>query len=138
MWPRLLTRSLGFWNSGVAKNGDGVSAEGICGSSSFILNVSRLGRLANRTLLDAGLIWAGVFLFRALDRLKVGVGEGVDKFLVGVAGVLVPTGPDPRRGPLPGRRLSAIASLGDGVGDVLPDNVVRGAGVCRGRDAGVL
>ena len=83
-------------------------------------------------------IWAGVFLFRALDRLKVGVGEGVDKFLVGVAGVLVPTGPDPRRGPLPVRRLSAIASLGDGVGDVLPDDVVRGAGVCRGRDAGVL
>ena len=138
MWPRLLTRSFGFWNSGVAKNGDGVRADGIRGSSSLILNVSGLGGLANRTLLDVGLVWAGVFLFRALDRLEVDVGDGVDELLVGVAGVLVPTGSDPRRGPLPGRRLSAIASLGDSVGDVLPDDVVRGAGVCRGRDAGVL
>ena len=104
----------------------------------FIYNSRRAGGLANRTLLDVGVIWAGVFLFRALDRLKIGVGEGVNKFLVGVAGVLVSTGPDPRRGPLPGRRLSAIAALGDGVGDVLPDDVVCGAGVCRGRDAGVL
>ena len=138
MWPGLLTSSFGFWNSGVAKKGDGVSAEGIRGSSSFILNVSGLGGLANRTLFDPGLVWAGVFLFRAPDRLKIGVGEGVDEFLVGMAGVLVSAGPDPRRGPASGSRLSAITSLGDGVGDVLPDDVVGGAGVCRGLDAGVL
>ena len=100
--------------------------------------MSGLGGLANRTLRDVGLIWAGVFLFRALDRLEVDVGEGVNKLLVGVTGVLITSGSDPRRGPLPGRRLSAIASLGDGIGDVLPDNIVHGAGVCRGRVAGVL
>ena len=104
----------------------------------MILNVSGLGGLANRTLLDVGLVGAGVFLFRAPDRLEVDVGEGVDELLVGVTGVLVTSGSDPRSGPLPGRRLSAIASVGDGVGDVLPDNIVRGAGVCRGRVAGVL
>ena len=104
----------------------------------MILNVSGLGGLANRTLFDAGLIWAGVFFFRAPDRLKVGVGEDVDELLIGVAGVLVTSGSDPRSGPLPGRRLSAIASVGDGVGDVLPDNIVRGAGVCRDLVAGVL
>ena len=138
LWPRLFTRSLGFWNSGVAKNGDGVRTDGIRGSSSLIRNVSGLGGLANSTLLDVGLFGAGVFLFRAPDRLEVDIGEGVNELLIGVAGVLVTSGPDPRRGPLPGRRFSAIASVGDGVGDVLPDNIVRGAGVCRGLVAGVL
>ena len=54
-----------------------------------------------------------------------------------MAGVLVPAGP-PRRGPVPGSWLRLIASLGDGIGDVLPDDVVRGAGVGRGREAGEL
>ena len=35
-------------------------------------------------------------------------------------------------------RLRLIPSLGDGIGNVLPDDVVRGAGVGRGRDAGEL
>ena len=118
MCPRLLTSSFGFWNSGVAKNGEGVRTDGIRGSSSLILNVSGL---ANRTLRDAGLVGvAGVFLFRALDRLEVGVGEGVEELLVGVAGVLVTSGPDPSSGPVPGRRLSAIVSAVDDVGDVVP------------------
>ena len=138
MCPRLFTSSFGFWNSGVAKNGEGVRTDGIRGSSSLILNVSWLGGLANRTLRDAGLVGAGVFLFRALDRLEVGIGEGVDELLVGVAGVLVTSGPDHSSGPVPGRRLSAIVSAVDDVGDVVPDVIVRGAGVCRGLVAGVL
>ena len=139
MCPRLLTSSFGFWNSGVAKKGEGVRTDGIRGSSSLILNISGLGGLANRTLRDAGLVGvAGVFLFRALDRLEVGVGEGVEELLVGVAGVLVTSGPDPRSGPVPGRRLSAIVSTVDDVGEVFPDVIVRGAGVCLGLGAGVL
>ena len=78
------------------------------------------------------------FLFRALDRLEVGVVEGVEELLVGVAGVLVTSGPDPRSSPVPGRRLSAIVSTVDDVGEVLPDVIVRGAGVCLGLGAGVL
>ena len=104
MCPRLLTSILGFWNSGVAKNGDGIRADGILGSSSLILNVSGLGGLANRTLPDAGLGFAGVFLFRALDRPEVGVGEGGEELLIGVAGVLITSGPEP-----PGIWLSAIS-----------------------------
>ena len=71
--PRELMRSFGFWNSGGAKNGDGVKAEGILGSSSWRQKDSGHGASANRTLW-AGVLWtamAGVFLFRALDRLKV-------------------------------------------------------------------
>ena len=76
--PRLFTSSFGFWKSGVAKNGDGVSADGILGSSSCRRKVSGLGGLAKRTLLEGtllGLGVAGVFFFRALDRLKIGIGE---------------------------------------------------------------
>ena len=75
------------------ENGDGVRTDGIRGSSSLILNVSGLGGLANRTLRDAGLGFAGVFLFRALDRLKVGVGEGGEELLIGC---LLYTSPSPR------------------------------------------
>ena len=126
MCPREFTRSFGFWNSGVAKNGDGVRADGILGSSSW--------RRKYRTLRAGvlGTAMAGVFLFRALDRLKVVVGKRGDKLLVGVAGVLVTSGPDP-----PGIWLSAIVSLVDDVRIILPDAVVRGAGLGRGRASGV-
>ena len=78
-------------------------------------------------------VWmAGVFFFRALDRLKVGVGETGDKLLIGVAGVLVTSGPEP-----PGIRLSTIVSFVDDVCIVLPDAVVRGAGLGLGRVSGV-
>ena len=110
MWPRLFTSSFGFWKSGVAKNGDGVSADGILGSSSWMRKVKGLGGLVKRTLLEVGLGIAGVFLFRALDRLKVGVGEAGEELLIGVAGVLVTSGPEP-----PGIRLSAIVSTVDDV-----------------------
>ena len=86
--------SFGFWNSGVAKNGDGVRADGILGSSSCRRKDSGLVGLANSmlragvagTLLGVGT--AGVFFFRALDRLKVVVGETCDKFLVGVLSLI--------------------------------------------------
>ena len=130
MCPREFTRSFGFWNSGVAKNGDGVRADGILGSSSWSRNDSGFGGSANRTLL--GTAMAGIFFFRALDRLKVGVGKRGDELLVGVAGVLVISGQDP-----PGIRLSAIVSLIDDVCLVLPDAVVGSAGLGRGRDSGV-
>ena len=134
MCPREFTRSFGFWNSGVAKNGDGVRADGILGSSSWRRKDSRLVGSANRTLRAGvlGTAMAGVFFFRALDRLKVVVGERGHKLLVGVAGVLVTSGPDP-----PGIRLSAIVSLIDDVCLVLPDAVVGSAGLGRGRDSGV-
>ena len=118
----------------MAKNGDGVRADGILGSSSWRRKENGLGASANSTLRE-GVLWtvsAGVFFFRALDRLKVGVGERGNKLLVGVAGVLVTSGPDP-----PGIRLSAIVSLIDDVRIVLPETVVRGAGLGRGRDFGV-
>ena len=67
----------------------------------MILNVSGLGGLANRTLF-CGVIGAGVFFFRAPDRLKIRVVDDVDELLIGMAGVLVSTGPCPRRGPVPG------------------------------------
>ena len=138
MCPREFTSSFGFWNSGVAKNGDGVRADGILGSLSCRRKDSGLGGLANRTLRAGvagtllGAVTAGVFFFRALDRLKVVVGETCDKFLVGVAGVLVTSGPEP-----PGVRLSAIVSLVDDICVVFPDAVVRGAGLGRGRGSGV-
>ena len=84
-----------------------MSADGILGSSSWMRKVRGLGGLAKRTLLEGALLGlgvAGVFLFRALDRLKIGVGEAGEKFLIGVAGVLVISGPEP-----PGIRLSAIS-----------------------------
>ena len=110
MWPRLFTRRFGFWKSGVAKNGDGVSADGILGSSSWMWKVRGLGGLAKRTLLECALLGVGVFLFRALDRLKIGVGEAGEEFLIGVAEVLVTSGPEP-----PGIRLSAKVSTVDDV-----------------------
>ena len=114
----LFTISFGFWNLGVAKKGDGVKADGILGSSSCIRNVRGLGGLAKRTLF-CGVIGAGVFLFRASDRLKIGVVDDVNELLVGMAGVLVPAGP-PRTGPVPGSWLRLITSLGDCACDVLP------------------
>ena len=134
MCPREFTRSFGFWNSGVAKNGDGVRADGILGSSPWRWKDSGRGVSANRTLRAGvlGTAMAGVFLFRALDRLKVIVGERGDKLLVGVAGLLVTSGLDP-----PGIWLSEIVSLVDDVRIILPDSVVRGAGLGRGRASGV-
>ena len=81
--PKEFTSSFGFWNSGVAKNGDGVRADGILGSSSSRRKDSGLGGSANRTLRAGvlgtllGAAMVGVFLFRALDRLKVVVGSPV-------------------------------------------------------------
>ena len=99
--------------------------DGILGSSSCRRKVSGLGGLAKRTLLEGALLGLGVpgiFLFRALDRLKIGVGEAGEKFLIGAAGVLVTSGPEP-----PGIRLSAIVSVVDDIRVVLPDAVVLGS-----------
>ena len=140
MCPRLLTSSLGPVKSGVAKKGDGVKADGIRGSSSCVRKVNGLGGLENRTvfwaLLSCG-VGRGVFFLRAPDRLKEGVVDGINELLVGVRGVLVPPGP-PGRGAVPLRWLGVVSSLGDGVRYVLPDNVVRGAGVGWSREAGKL
>ena len=75
---------MGFWNSGVAKNGDGVRTDGILGSSLRRQNVSGVGESAKRTL-RVRVLWgagSGVFLFRALDRLKVCVGKGRDELVI--------------------------------------------------------
>ena len=135
MCPSKLTSSLGFWNSGVAKNGDGVRADGVLGSSSWRRKVSGLGASANRKLRVGvlGLCSAGVFFFSALDRLKVGAWECGDKLFVGVAGVLVTSGPEP-----PHIWLSAILPLVNDVCVVFLYAVVGGAGLSRACGFGVL
>ena len=84
MCPREFTSSLGFWNSGVAKNGDRVRTDGILGSSSHRRNVSGVGESAKRTLRVGVLCCtgSGVFLFRALDRIKVGVWKGREELVI--------------------------------------------------------
>ena len=47
--------------------------------------------------------------------------------------MLVTSGPEP-----PGIWLSAIVSTIDDVGEILPDVVILGAGVCLGLDTGVV
>ena len=77
-------------------------------------------------------------LFRALDRLKVGVGKGGDELLVRMAGVLVTGGDKSCVGPGEGggeaarpglASLCAVVSLVDNVGVVVPDTVIVGAGL---------
>ena len=64
--------------------------------------MNRFGESAKMTLLMG--VWWGpgsvVFLFRALDRLKVGVWKGRDEFLVRVAGALVAGGNESCVGPV--------------------------------------
>ena len=143
MCPREFTRSFGFWNSGVLKNGDGVRTGGILGSSSWrrkdVPWVNRFGESAKNTLLMSvfGGPGSGVFLFRALDRLKVGVGKDGDELFVRMAGVLVTGGDIPRVGlgdgggvaARPGLAgLSVVVPRVDDVGVVIPDAIVSGAG----------
>ena len=98
MCPREFTNSFGFWNSGVAKKGDCVRTDGILGSSSCRRNVvpavNALGKSAKIMLRVSVLCCtgSGVFLFRALDRLKVGVWKGREELVIRVAGVLVAGG----------------------------------------------
>ena len=88
----------------------------------------------------------GVFLFSALDRLKVGVGKGGDDFLVRVAGVLVTSsdvspvglgkGGGIAAGPgLPG--LTVVVAFVDDIRVVLLDAVICGAGHRGGCCCGV-
>ena len=143
MCPREFTRSFGFWNSGVLKNGDGVRTGGILGSSSWrrkgVPGVNGFGESVNITLLMG--VWGGpgssVFLFRALDRLKLGVGKGGDELLVRMAEVLVTSGDKSCVGPGDGggeaarpglASLCAEVSFVDDVGVAVPDAVVIGAG----------
>ena len=92
-----------------------------------------LGAPAKNTLLgcDRSNSGSGVFFFRALDRLKVGVGKGGDEFLVRMAGVLVTSDnifPDVTIGPgLLG--LADELALVDDVRVIFPNAVVYGAGV---------
>ena len=126
---------MGFWNSGVAKNGDGARADVILGSSPWRQKVSGLGASANRTL-RAGMLGfgsAGVFFFSALDRLKVGVWECGYKFFVGVTGVLVISGPEP-----PCIWLNAVLPLVNDVRVVFPYAIVGGTGLGRACEFGVL
>ena len=84
--------------------GDGVSNGGTLGSSSWrrkdIPWANGFGVSEKNTLLMGvcGSPASGVFLFRALDKLKVGVGKGGDEFFVRMAGVLVTGGVVPRVG----------------------------------------
>ena len=97
------------------------------------------GESAKMTLIMG--IWCGpgcvVFLFRALDRLKVGFGKGGDQFLVRVAGVLIAGGNKSCVGSgeygggdaRPGfASLCVVVPLIDNVGVVVPDADVVGAG----------
>ena len=107
-----------------------------------------LGASAKKTLLigDCSCPGRGVFLYRTLDRLKVGVGKGGDELLIRMAGVLV-TGSDvPPVGPGKGggitacprfAGLSVVVAFIDDVRVVLPDAVVCGAGLGGGWFLGV-
>ena len=110
------------------------------GCSRSQLSFRRFGESANITLLMG--VWgapgSGVFLFRALDRLKVGIGKGGDELLVRMAGVLVTGGDKSCVGPGKGRgeaarpglaSLCAVVSLVDNVGVEVPDVVIVGAGL---------
>ena len=117
MCPSELTRSFGFWNSSVLNSGDGVSTGGTLGSSSCRLKgvpwTNGFGVSAKNTLLIGvcGGPVSGVFLFKALDRLKVGVGKGGDEFLVRMAGVLITSSDVPRVGPGDGGGIAARPGL---------------------------
>ena len=83
-----MTSSFGFWNSGVVKSGDGVSSGDPLVSSPERVDVALLSNgpvvSAKNTLLsdDCGGPGRGSFFFITLDRLKVGVREGVEQFLI--------------------------------------------------------
>ena len=152
MCPREFTNSFGFWNSGVAKKGDGVRTDGILGSSSCRRNVvpavSGFGESAKMTLRVGVLCCtgSGVFLFRALERLKVGVWKGREELVIRVAGVLVASGCEPWCGPGEygggdGRAratgLCAVVSLVDDLSVLFPDTVVISARLRGARHPGV-
>ena len=126
-------------------SGDGVRTGGTLGSSSCRQKgapwTNGFGVSAKNTLLIGvcGGPVSGVFLFRALDRLKVGVGKSGDEFFVRMAGVLVTGGDVPHVGPGDGSGEAAgpgLAGFGmivprvDDVRVVIPDAIVRGAGFC--------
>ena len=137
------TRSFGFWNSGVLKSGDGVSTGDALASSPERVDVALLSNelvmSAKNTFFieDCGGPGGGSFFFIALDKFKVGVWEGSDEFLIGVAGVLVTSG-DALRIRLgessgiaacPG--FTAISAEVPGIDDIcvaFSDKVVRDAG----------
>ena len=81
--PRELTRSLGFWNSGVLKSGEGVSSGDTLASSPERVDVALLSNepvvsVKNTLFIDnCGGPGRGSFFFIALDRLKIDVGESV-------------------------------------------------------------
>ena len=102
-----------------------------------------LGAPAKNTLLGCNCSspGGGVFFFSALDRLKIGVGEGGDDFLVRVAVVLVTSCDVFSVGLAEGRGITAgpgvlgfavVVALVDDVRIVLPNTVICGAGVCGG------
>ena len=142
MCPSELTRSFGFWNCGVLKSGDSVSTGDSVASSPERVDVALL---SNELVSAKNMFFIedccgprrGSFFFIALDRLKVGVWEGGDEFLIGVAGVLVTSGDAYHIGlgesggvaACPG--FTAISAEVPGVDDicvVFPDKVVRDAG----------
>ena len=103
---------------------------------------------AKNTLLDGDCSCpgSGVFLFSALDRLKVGVGKVGDDLFVRMARVLVTSGDVPpvglgkdggiAAGPgLPG--LTVVVAYVDDIRVVLPDAVICGAGLRGGCCCGV-
>ena len=110
--------------------------------------VSGFGESAKMTLRVGVLCCtgSGVFLFRALDKLKVGVWKGREELVIRVAGVLVAGGCELWRGPGEygggdGRAkdtgLCAVVSLVDDLGVVFPDTVVISAGLRGARLPGV-
>ena len=152
MCPREFTRS--FVYSGVLNRGDSVSTGGTLGSSSWrrkdVPWANGFGVSAKKAPLIGvcGGPASGVFLFRALDRLKVGVGKGSDEFFVRMAGVLVTGGDVPRLGFGNGGGVAAHPGLAclsvvvphiDDVGAVISDAIVSGAGFrCAWLALGVL
>ena len=83
----------------------------------------------------------GVFLFRALDGLKVGVWKGGDELLIRMAGVLVTGGDVSPVGPGEGGGITAcswfagfgvVVSFVNDVSVVVPDAVIRCAWFCCG------
>ena len=88
LWPSKLTSSLGFLLSGVLVNDIGVLWRGTLASPpervdiALPLDVSVSSAKNMFLVKDGGRACKGSFLFSALNRLKVGVGEGGDEFLV--------------------------------------------------------
>ena len=85
LWSSELTSSLGFLLSGVLVNDIGVLSRGTLSCHLERVDVALpldMSISSAKNTLDGGWACKESFLFSALNRLKVGVGEGGDEFLI--------------------------------------------------------